>query len=93
LGAIRKHWEEAENHAPKPHVPLVLAGRFKNQIGEKLYFQPLCEKSGSGIEVKLWMGRAILVHERMGVTSGPMYRVTGSKKGAKTKRATISDFS
>jgi hypothetical protein len=34
LGAIRKHWEEAESHAPKPHVPLVLAGRFKNQVGK-----------------------------------------------------------
>ncbi len=38
------------------------------------------------------MGRAILVNERMGVTTGPMYRVTGSKKGSKMKGATISDL-
>jgi hypothetical protein len=91
LGAIRKHWEESVNYTRKPHVPLVLAGRFKNFLGERLYFQPLCERSASGIEVKLWMGRAVKVYEQLGVVSGPLYRVVTPTTN-KVKRATISDL-
>jgi hypothetical protein len=34
LGAIRKHWDEAMEHPDAPHVPLMLAGQFKREVGE-----------------------------------------------------------
>jgi hypothetical protein len=53
LGAIRKHWDEAMEHPDAPHVPLMLAGRFKREIGEKLFCQPLAPESKSGLKIRL----------------------------------------
>jgi hypothetical protein len=41
LGAIRKYWDEAVAWVGAEYVPLMLAGRFKREIGEKLFCQPL----------------------------------------------------
>jgi hypothetical protein len=41
LGAIRKYWDEAVAWEGAEHIPLMLAGRFKREIGEKLFCQPL----------------------------------------------------
>jgi len=32
LGSMRKHWKEAFEHLEYPHIPLILAGRFKGEI-------------------------------------------------------------
>jgi hypothetical protein len=53
LGVIQKHWDEAVQHNA-PHVPLVLAGRFKMSDREKLFFLPLACESKSGIHIRLW---------------------------------------
>ena len=51
LGAIRKHWDEAMCNPDAPHVPLMLAGQFKNEVGEKLFCQPLAPESKSGLQI------------------------------------------
>jgi len=90
LGGLRKHWSEGVECRRKTHVPLVLAGRFKRQVGPKVYIQPLTPVSKSGIKLQLWMERAISVYQALGVSKGPLYRVA-TKKG-KIRRATISDL-
>lgn len=90
LGAIRKHWEEAIHHPRSPHVPLVLSGRFKQTEGEKLFFLPLACRSISGIDNRLWTHRVIEAYGKMGVFSGPLFRV--SKKGGKVRRSSVGDL-
>ena len=49
IGAMRENWDEAINYPEQSHVPFMLAGRFKGQIEEKLFFQPLAIKMKSGL--------------------------------------------
>lgn len=90
LGAIRKHWEESTSFPRAPHVPLMLAGRFKKETGEKLFCQPLAVKTNSGVDVKTWFYRTIWIMERLGTTAGPLFRVNSSK--ADHKRASMGDL-
>lgn len=91
VGMMRKYWHESNNYTRKPHVTLALVGRFKQTNGAaKTFIQPLAIRSGSMVEIQLWLGRAIEQYDKMGVVSGPMFR-TVSSKGA-VKRATISDL-
>lgn len=90
LGAIRKYWQEAVLHPRTPHVPLVLTGRFKMTEGEKLFFLPLACRSASGIDNRLWTHRAIEAYGKLGVTSGPLFRV--AQKGPKVKRSSVGDL-
>lgn len=90
LGAIRKHWHEAIEYPRASHVPLMLAGRFKKETGEKLFCQPLAAQTKSGVDIKTWFYRTIWVMEAMGVTAGPLFRVSSSK--ADYKRASMGDL-
>jgi hypothetical protein len=89
LGAIWKHWEEAIHHNV-PHVPLVLAGRFKMTDGEKLFFLPLACRSLSGIDNCLWTHRVLEAYAALGVYSGPVFRVAGKRE--KVKRSSMGDL-
>ena len=91
LGAMRKHWNEAMNHPDAPHCPLMLAGRFKGEIGEKLFCQPLALESKSGINIRLWLYRVIEAYGVLGVRDGPMFRKAGRAPGT-IRRAQISDI-
>ena len=92
LGLIRKHWAEAQGFTRKPHVPLVLVGKFKQTSGGalRLYVQPLTEVTTSGLRVRDWVGRAVFCYERAGVTSGPLFR-TLAKNGT-PRRSTGCDL-
>ncbi len=90
LGPMFKHWAEGDMHPRLKHVPLVLVGRFKQTVGEKLFFQPLAQKTRSGIEVKRWIARVLGLYEKAGTKTGPMFR-TVTKKGG-IKRASIGDM-
>ena len=91
VGLLRKYWMEGINYTPAPHIPLALAGRFKQTDGTfRLYIQPLAIKTGSGIEIRVWIGRAIKELELRKVTSGPMFRQTD--KTGKTRRALVGDL-
>ena len=66
LGEIRQYWEESLAHPTTPHVPWVMSGRFKQVVGEKLYFQPMAIRSRSGLEYKKWMERMIYSYNVLG---------------------------
>ena len=81
LATMFKHWEEGNRHPRLKHVPLlVLVGRFKQTVGEKLFYQPLAQKTRSGIEVKLWVARVLGLYAKAGTKVGPMFR-TVTKMG------------
>jgi hypothetical protein len=91
VGSMRENWKEAMGYPEAAHVPVMLAGRFKKEIGEKLFCQPLALVSGSGIEIGTWFYRTLWVFARLGVISGPLFRVGGKDHG-KFKRASCGDL-
>jgi hypothetical protein len=91
LGAMRKHWNESMEHPDAPHVPLMLAGRFKREIGEKLFCQPLALVSKSGLQIRLWMFRLIEAYGNVGIVNGPVFRKAGKTPGT-IRRAQVGDL-
>jgi hypothetical protein len=95
IGIIRKHWKEAQTHPEEPHMPLGMAGRFKRQVGGKVYIQPLALISESGLQYRLWMHRALQEHGRTNTFNGPMFWVPNrkAKDGEREfKRVKIGDL-
>lgn len=86
VGAMRKYWGEATTYREAPHVPLMLSGRFKRELGEKLFTQPLACTNVTGIPIALWFHRRLTVLESLGVVDGPMFR------NWKGKRASVGDL-
>ena len=84
LGKLRENWPKDIAHAHK-HVPLMLAGRFKEEVGEKSFCQSLAWQSNSGIMIGQWFHRSLFYAEKFGITTGPMFRVT--TKNNRFKRA------
>ena len=75
VGLMRKYWEEGLNYERKPHVPLALAGRFKQTSGTfRIFIHPLADRTGSGIEVRCWLERAIRCMDSQGIKTGPLFR-------------------
>ena len=54
MGQMRQHWVESTEHEGAPHIPLMLSGRFKREIGEKVFCQPLAMESRSGVTIGRW---------------------------------------
>lgn len=74
MGPILRYWDEATLHPDTPHVPLVLAGRFKQQVGERIFVQPLAESSASGLQYKTWLLRVLRAWGDLGITDGPIFQ-------------------
>jgi hypothetical protein len=88
LGKIREHLKESMEHPRKPHVTLVLCGRFKGSKSDRDYLLPLAPKTKSGIENQKWLVRVVLGYEALGIRTGPVFR-TG---GARAVRARVRDL-
>jgi hypothetical protein len=86
LGGIRKYWNEAVAWDGAEHIPLMLAGRFKREIGEKLFCQPLAATSKSGVEIRGWFHRMLLIMAKWKSLHGPLFR------DSKGKRASTADL-
>jgi hypothetical protein len=91
VGQMRKHWVESTMLKEAPHIPLMLSGRFKREVGETVFCQPLAMESKSGIKIGQWFWRALEMLAAQDVTSGPMFRVMGKEVGT-FKRATTADL-
>jgi hypothetical protein len=81
LGFIRKHWNESMEHLDVPQVPLMLAGRFKLEVGEKLFCQPLALESKSGLKIQLWMFQLIEAYDALKIVDGPVFCTAGKAVG------------
>lgn len=91
VGQMRKHWMESTMHLEAPHIPLMLSGRFKREVGEKVFCQPLTIESKSGVKIAHWFWRVLESLAAQGISSGPLFRVKG-KEANSFKRATTADL-
>lgn len=80
LGAMRKNWKEAVDYSNAPHVPLMLAGRFKREIGEKLFTQPLAPVKASGAKIQVWFERLLRCLDTQGLRTGLLFWNDKGKK-------------
>jgi hypothetical protein len=87
IRSTRHHWQEATCYKDEEHVPLMLAGRFKKETGEKLFSQPLLPVSASGVKIAVWFHRA----PKLGIESGPMFRIVAKGTG-QFKKASVGDL-
>ena len=64
---------DGKNHEDFPHVVIPLMGRFKNETGERNILFALASVTASGIEVRKWVERLIilLMQEGRNRTLGP----------------------
>ena len=85
-GAMLQHWDESVRFAEAPHVPLMLVGRFKREIGEKVFTQPLAHDSKSGVTIMIWFFRTLELLNRNGQAVGPLF------KNDKNKRASVAEL-
>ena len=74
IGGIRKHWKDGMNHPDWKHVPLILAGTFKGEIGVKLFVQPLAAVTKDGRNLAKWYCRYLETLRNEGYISGPLFR-------------------
>ena len=75
IGPIRLFWKDAK----APHIPLVLAGQFKKQTGEKVYTQPMALESQSGFRYRLWLRQAVASWDDLSVDKGPLFQRTTAR--------------
>ena len=54
-------------------MPLVLCGRFKGQIGEKLFCQPLAFETDGGCRIGWWFICLMKLLEKKGRSLGPLF--------------------
>ena len=68
-----KHRLDGRNHDEYPHVVVPLMGRFKNETGERNMMLALASTTSSGIEIRKWLERLIilLLREGKGTAVGP----------------------
>ena len=85
-GAMIHHWNESFNYSEAPHVPLMLVGRFKGELGEKVFTQPLAHVSASGITIMVWFWRTLGLLRQHGRGSGALF------KNEKNKRASVAEL-
>jgi len=68
-GSMMSHWDESVSYTEAPHIPLMLVGRFKREIGEKIFTQPLAIESNSGVTIMLWFFRTLDLLHRNGANN------------------------
>ena len=68
-----KHQLDGRDHAEHPHVVIPLMGRFKNKTGGRNMMLALAFTTSSGIEIRKWIERLIilLIREGKGTAVGP----------------------
>ena len=91
VGTMREHWKESTGNPMHPHVPLMMAGKFKRETGIKLFCQPLAMKSNSGVDIASIFYRTLGVQEKLGITHGPLFRTKG-KRDTHFKPASVGDL-
>ena len=64
---------DGKDHEKHPHVVIPLMGRFKNETGERNMLLVLASRTSSGIEIRKWVERLIilLIREGKGKKVGP----------------------
>jgi hypothetical protein len=72
-GGMLYYWKEAME-GTDVHIPLMLSGRFKKEVGEKYFCQPLAPVTYSGRNLAVWFQRKIMLLKDQSLCSGPMFK-------------------
>jgi hypothetical protein len=72
-GGMAFYWKEA-TEGIDVHVPLMLSGRFKNEVGGKYFCQSLAPVTDSGRNLRIWFERKLSVLTQQSMCKGPMFK-------------------
>jgi hypothetical protein len=78
-GSILHYWKEAME-GTDIHIPLMLSGRFKKEVGEKYFCQPLAPVTDSGRNLAVWFQRKIMLLKDQSLCTGPMFKSMSVEK-------------
>jgi len=78
-GGMLYYWKEA-TEGRNVHIPLMLSGRFKKEVGEKYFCQPLAPITFAGLNLIDWFRRKLDLLRKQSLCSGPMFKSAGGKK-------------
>ena len=73
LTGLLEDWDTAVRHPKHPHVPFMLAGRFKGTKKEVRFYQPLCCVTEDGFEIAKWFHRYLGCLLKKEITRGPLF--------------------
>ena len=77
---MAEHFNQAVNRSEFLFVPLMILGRFKRQVGEKKFFQPLAVKTRDGRNLCTWFTRLMNMQVAGGVCKGPLFANNAGKR-------------
>jgi hypothetical protein len=72
-GGMLYYWKEA-TEGKDVHIPLMLSGRFKKEVGEKYFCQPLAPVHDSGRNLIVWFQRKLTLLMQQSLCKGPMFK-------------------
>jgi hypothetical protein len=78
-GGMLFYWKEA-TEGKDIHIPLMLSGRFKKEVGEKYFCQPLAPITDSGRNLAIWFERKLDSLMKQSLCSGPMFKSMSAGK-------------
>jgi hypothetical protein len=85
-GGILYYWNET-TEGKDVHIPLMILGRFKKEVGEKYFCQPLAPVTNLGQNIIVWFQRKLTLLMQQSLCKGLMYK--GSTMG---KKMSISEM-
>lgn len=74
ITGMRKWWKDGDIRGVTPHATVALLGRIKGETGEKYHLMPLAAETRSGLQPRLWIGRALGLLEKRGIMRGPLFQ-------------------
>jgi hypothetical protein len=72
-GGMLYYWKEATK-GNDVHIPLMLSSRFKKEVGEKYFCQPLAPVTDPGRNLIVWFQRKITFLMQQSLCKGPMFK-------------------
>lgn len=79
-GVMAEHFNASINRLHFPFVPLMMLGRFKRQVGEKKFFQPLTVMTRDGRNLCIWFVRLMNIRSADGMCKGALFPNTEGKR-------------
>jgi hypothetical protein len=89
---------EERNRAPSQYIVVALWGKIKGEHHERSHLLPSVNRTGSGLEVRQWIDRAVLLAHAAGRSRGPLMldklgkKITSAKLNEIFHEALISLF-
>jgi hypothetical protein len=73
LFGLRQHIHKGKYDVDEPHVVAPLLGRLKGEDGERYHMLLMASETASGLKVRQWLERLVMLRERQGKYHGPAF--------------------